>query len=102
MPEPSTMTQLLARLTGRGFTANLGVVGGTMRVLDTQRVLRTEDLVIREVHRFEGESDPDDMAVVYALESTDGTRGVLVDAFGIYADPEVGALLSTIPDERAN
>jgi hypothetical protein len=25
-----------------------------------------------------------------------------VDAFGIYADPEVGALLSTIPDERAN
>jgi hypothetical protein len=42
------------------------------------------------------------MAVVYALESTDGTRGVLVDAFGIYADPEVGALLSVIPDNRAN
>ena len=102
MPEQSTMTQLLTRLKGQGFTANLGVVEGCLRVLDTGRVLRTEDLVIREVHRFEGESDPDDMAVVYALESTDGTRGVLVDAFGIYADPEIGALLSTIPDDRAN
>ena len=102
MPEESSMTQLLTRLTGRGFTANLGVVDGTMRVLDTQRVLRTADLVIREVYRFEGESDPDDMAIVYALESADGTRGVLVDAFGIYADPEVGALMSAISDDRAN
>jgi hypothetical protein len=102
MPEQSTVTQLLANLKGRGFTANLGVVDGTMKVLDTGRVLRPEDLVIREVHRFEGESDPDDMTVVYAIESTDGTRGVLVDAFGIYANPEVGALLSTISDDRSN
>jgi len=102
MPESSTVTQLLASLQGRGFTANLGVVDGTMKVFDTGRVLRREDLVIREVHRFEGESDPDDMTIVYVLESKDGTRGVLVDAFGIYADPEVGALLSTIPDDRAN
>ena len=102
MPEQSTLTQLLARLKSEGFTANLGVVDGTLRVLDTGHVLRSEDVVIRAVHRFEGESDPDDMTVVYVLESKDGTRGVLVDAFGIYADPEVGALLSTIPDERAN
>jgi hypothetical protein len=102
MPESSTVTQLLTRLKGEGFTANLGVVDGALRVHDTGHVLRSEDVVIRAVHRFEGESDPDDMTVVYVLESKDGTRGVLVDAFGIYADPEVGALLSTIPDERAN
>jgi hypothetical protein len=58
--------------------------------------------VIREVHRFEGESDPDDMSVVYAIEGKDGTRGVIVDAFGIYADPHVGALLKQVPicDDR--
>ena len=101
MPEASTVTQLLVQLKREGFTANLGVVDGQLRVLDTGRVLPSDEVVIRAVHRFEGESDPDDMTVVYVLESKDGTRGVLVDAFGIYADPEVGAVLSTIPDDRA-
>ena len=49
------------------------------------------------VHRFEGESDPDDMSVVYAIESQDGTRGVLVDAFGTYADPHVAEILKQVP-----
>jgi len=33
------------------------------------------------------------MSIVYALEGSDGTRGILVDAFGTYADPAVGAVL---------
>ncbi len=27
-------------------------------------------------------SDPDDMSVLYAIESADGTKGSIVDAFG--------------------
>jgi len=29
------------------------------------------------------------MSVVYAIETTDGRRGTLVDAYGTYATPEV-------------
>ena len=50
-------------------------------------------MTIRDYYRFEGTSDPDDMSIVYALEGSDGTRGILVDAFGTYADPAVGAVL---------
>jgi len=53
--------------------------------------------VIREFHRFEGISDPDDMAIVYALESTSGVRGTFADAFGVYADPATAAVLGAIP-----
>jgi hypothetical protein len=63
-------------------------------------MLRPEDLVIREVHRFEGISDPDDMAVVYAIESTAGVQGALIDAFGVYADPAKAAVLADIPIRR--
>jgi hypothetical protein len=97
MPEPSTVTKILKTLADRGYTANLGVIEGALRVLDTGKVLRPEDLVIREVHRFEGESNPDDMSVVYAIESKDGTRGVIVDAFGTYADPQVREALKQVP-----
>ncbi len=41
-----------------------------------------EDFEITEVHRFEGNSDPADEAVVYAIESNQGHKGVLVNGYG--------------------
>lgn len=97
MPDNPSMTQVLDNLKGRGFTAHLGFVNDELRVLDSGKVLQPEEIVVREVHRFEGVSDPDDMSVIYAIEGHDGTRGVLVDAFGVYADPAVGQLLRNVP-----
>src|SRR2546425_844044 len=78
------MTELTALddLARRGFSDGFRVVDGNLRVLTTGKLLRPEDLVIREVYRFEGISDPDDMAIVYAIESTTGVRGTLIDAAG--------------------
>jgi hypothetical protein len=41
-----------------------------------------EDFEIVEVYRFEGNSDPADEAVVYAIESNKGHKGVLVNGYG--------------------
>lgn len=87
------LADVLEELVRRGFVAHLGAAGGRVRVLGTGRTLAPEDLVIVEHRRFEGASDPDEMAVVYAVEAVDGTRGTLVDAFGVYADPAVGAVV---------
>lgn len=45
-----------------------------------------DDFEIVEVHRFEGNTDPSDEAVVYGIESKGGTKGVLVNGYGISAD----------------
>jgi len=49
-----------------------------------------------EHYRFEGASDPDDMSVVYAFESHDGSRGIIADAFGLYANPDLGGFLEKV------
>ena len=36
------------------------------------------------------------MSVVYAIEARDGTRGILVDAFGVYANPDLGVFLQNV------
>ncbi len=36
------------------------------------------------------------MAVVYDLEARDGTRVVLVDAYGVYANPELSTFLKDV------
>jgi hypothetical protein len=92
-----TLSSAIERLVDRGFTAHFGVVGDRLRAFDTGKTFGPQELIIREFQRFEGVSDPDDMAIVYAIESTDGTRGSLVDAFGAYSNPAVSALLHDVP-----
>jgi len=51
-----------------------------------------DDFEITEVYRFEGNTDPSDEAVVYAIESKTGKKGVLVNGYGISADAMDGEM----------
>ena len=84
----------IMRLERAGFIADFKVDGDALRVTGTTRRYAAEELRIRDYYRFEGTSDPDDMSVIYAVEACDGTRGTLIDAYGSYADPAVGAVLA--------
>ena len=95
--DDQTLADAIDQLARRGFTESLTVVGDRLRVDATRKTFRPEDVVIREYRRFEGVSDPDDMSIVYAIEAEGGIRGTLVDAYGAYADPAVGAFLSNVP-----
>jgi len=96
-----TLASTLDDLARRGFTESLAVVGNGLRTTKTQKVFRPDEVVIREYRRFEGVSDPDDMSIVYAIETEGGIRGTLVDAYGVYADPAVSAFLSKVPVRRS-
>jgi hypothetical protein len=95
--EHATLSGAVDDLTHRGFTEHFGVIGKKLRAIESGRTFVARDVLIREYQRFEGISDPDDMAIVYAIESQSGTRGTLVDAFGAYANPAVGAFLEDVP-----
>jgi hypothetical protein len=79
-----------------GFVEHFGVRDDELRSFDSGRTFAAGQVVIREYHRFEGVSDPDDMAIVYAIEGEGGARGTLVDAFGAYSDPTVTAFLDRV------
>lgn len=97
-----TLAGAMDDLAGSGFIEHFGVRGDALRSFDSGRSFRAEQLVIREYHRFEGVSDPDDMSIVYAIEGQDSARGTLVDAFGVYSDPAVSAFLDRVPIRGAS
>jgi hypothetical protein len=99
--EPETLAQALDDLYRRGFTERFQAVEDGVRVIGTGATLRPSALVIRDYYRFEGVSDPDDMAIVYAIEDDHGLRGTLADAYGVYADPATGAALDDVPITRS-
>jgi hypothetical protein len=92
-----TLSETLDELARLGFTANLSVIGNRLRVVETGKTFRPEEVLIRQYRRFEGMSDPDDMAIVYAIETEGGIRGTLVDGYGVNSDPAVSAFLESVP-----
>jgi len=92
-----TLSGALDDLARAGFVEHFGVVENALRSFSSGGRFSPAELVIREYHRFEGVSDPDDMSIVYAIEGHGGVRGTLVDAYGAYSDPAVSAFLQGVP-----
>jgi hypothetical protein len=59
------------------------------------------DFEITEVYRFEGNTDPSDEAIVYAIESSNGKKGVLVNGYGISADAMDGEMAKKLSIHKA-
>lgn len=91
------LRRVLDELARRGYTEHFRAVDGGLEALGTGERFATKDLAIRGYYRFEGTSDPDDMAIAYAIETTSGVRGILVDAYGVYSDPTTSAALKDVP-----
>jgi hypothetical protein len=98
--EGRTLTGVMADLTRRGFIEQFVLAGDHLRAVSNGKAFYPPDVRISEYHRFEGVSDPDDMAILYALETRTGLRGTLADAFGVYAEPGIGAFMSEVGRTR--
>jgi len=92
----TSLAEAIQGLKKRGFTANFEFLDQVFRDVNSGRTFNAEDLTIVEHYRFEGSSDPDDMSVIYAIESDEGTQGIIADAFGVYANPELGGFLNNV------
>jgi len=83
-----TVTEAIAALKERGYTIDFNIDADKLRCTNNEITLHPDEFEIVEVHRFEGDSNPDDEDIVYAIESKDGKlKGIITSAFGLYADP---------------
>ncbi len=82
-----TLSQAVNGLKERGFNIDFNLSFDCITCHETPVNLLPTEFEIVEVHRFEGMTNPSDSSVVYAIESKHGQKGVLVNAYGIYADP---------------
>jgi phosphohistidine phosphatase SixA len=98
MPSYDTLTEALTDLRKRDFTLDYNLVSGVARCEQTQEELRPEQLLIKEVYRFEGDSNPDDNMVLYALQSRPNPahKGVLVAAYGPDVETEAAEFIQRL------
>src|SRR5262245_60291741 len=89
-----TLGAAIVRLERAGYADELRARPDGFLEPRTNRIHAPEALIVDEIVRFEGESDPADEAVLYALRASDGSaRGTFVATFGPSADPVAAELI---------
>jgi hypothetical protein len=79
-----TITEALNDLRKRNFTLDFNLAENC--IVCHEHKFDINDFEIVEVYRFEGNTDPADEAIVYAIESKTGLKGVLVNGYGVSAE----------------
>jgi hypothetical protein len=88
-----TVSEALADLKSRGFQYDFNIKNDCFYCPNLQREYEPRQLQVKETYRFEGDTDPGDEAVIYAIATDDGVQGTFVNGYGTYADSESEALL---------
>src|SRR5262245_7945049 len=86
MENYKSLAGALDDLRKRGYDADFGTDTVCLYCGDLDIRLDPEDFHIDEAYRFEKEPNPDNNSVVYAISSSTGVKGTLVDSYGAYAD----------------
>ena len=92
------LAHAVERLTAAGYRDDFRAERGGLRAVMAGRTYDPESLVVEEIVRFEGESDPGDEVVVFALSSESSeTRGTYVVTYGTYVDPLDAEMMRRLP-----
>jgi hypothetical protein len=88
-PYLKSMVTCLTKVVSDGYREDFKATSKGLKSVSTNQFYTPEQVRVINSFQFEGFSDPNDNAIVYVLETTDGIKGTLVDAYGPSADPLV-------------
>lgn len=83
----TTLTEILDKLKEEGYTTDFNLKHNCLECAENSLQVHPEDFVVDRIFRFEGDSNPEDEAIVYAISSEKyELKGTLVNSYGTYAD----------------
>lgn len=81
-----TMTEAIAELRTKGYEYDFNQHSDHLECKKLDKKFNPANFTITHVYRFEGMTNPSDNSVLYAVEADGGAKGIMVDAYGVYAD----------------
>ena len=98
IPHLKTLAEVLNKQVKDGYDTDFKVTSMGLKSLQHEKVYQPETVHIVNFFRFEGFSDPEDNSILYMIETDDGVKGTLVDAYGAYADADVSKFIKQVED----
>ncbi|OEY73975.1 phosphoribosylpyrophosphate synthetase [Salegentibacter salarius] len=84
MKDYGTLSQAINKLKlEEGYEHDFNLLDEEIELKSEDETFGVEDFDVDKVLRFEGMSNPDDNAILYAITTSKGYKGVLVDGYGV-------------------
>jgi hypothetical protein len=96
----TTLSECVANALESGYAENFKIVSNGLITADGKSIYQPQDIAITNFYRFEGYTNPDDNSILYLVETNDGRKGTLIDAYGAYADAEFSNFITQVLDIR--
>lgn len=95
----TTLSEVTTILDQRGYTVNLNQKEEYLECVANHTKLYHGDFTVDKHYRFEGISNPDDEAIVYAISSSKhNLKGVLIGGYGISSENCSSELLKALKE----
>ena len=80
--DPLTLVLKQLGFDGQGNEVTLEEHG---KLMLNGKLYRQDEVIILRTYRFEGDSDPGDAAIIYVIQTNDGSMGFCMDSYGVYS-----------------
>ena len=92
-----TLSETMNELRREGYVEDFNLQQNCLECRDGGFRLFADDFKIDKYYRFEGQSNPSDQSILYAISSDKhGLKGVLVNAYGIYSEALTDEMLQKL------
>lgn len=96
IPHMKSMASLTNKMVLNGYDDDFKISDSGLKSLKTEKIYQPDQINIINFFRFEGQSDPNDNTIMYVIETTDGLKGTLIDAYGPYADRKLSEFMNNV------
>lgn len=90
-----TMVSVIQKLEEDGYNVQFQATADGLVSLKSNKTYQPNEVKVENFYRFEGESNPDDSSIVYALAAGD-EKGTLTDSYGQYSDEHVAGFIKLV------
>ena len=93
----NTLSETMEALRKEGYTEDFNLKENYLDCQGGKYQIMHHVFEIDRFFRFEGETDPADESILYAVSSDKyNLKGILVNAFGIYSDPVADEMIKKL------
>lgn len=96
VPHMKSLASLTNKMVLKGYDDDFKITDNGLKSLRTDKIYQPDQINIINFFRFEGQSDPNDNTIMYVIETSDGLKGTLIDAYGPYADRKLSEFMNHV------
>lgn len=97
----TTISEVIQKLQSEGYTVDFNLKENYLECHHNSLQVHPDEFIVDKHYRFEGESDPADEAIVYAISSTrHNIKGILVNGYGTSSESLTEELVNALKEKK--